>query len=49
MTEFNYLGSIVHQSLTSGADVDERIRSASATFWFLKRILTYKHIDLKVK
>jgi hypothetical protein len=48
-TEFKYLESIVHHSLTSNADVDERIRSASAAFGALKNILTYKDIDLKVK
>jgi hypothetical protein len=36
-TEFNYLGSIAHNSLTSDADVDKRIRSASATFGALKK------------
>jgi hypothetical protein len=48
-TEFKYLGSIVHHSLTSDADVDKRIRSASATFGAFKSILTNKDIDLKVK
>jgi hypothetical protein len=47
-TEFKYLGSIVHHSLTSDADVDKRIRSASAAFGALKNILTNKDIDLKV-
>jgi hypothetical protein len=42
------LGSIVHHFLTSDADVDKRIRSASAAF-ALKNILTNKDIDLKVK
>jgi hypothetical protein len=44
-----YLGSIVHHSLTSDADVDKRIRSASAAFGALQNILTNKDIDLKVK
>jgi hypothetical protein len=48
-TKFKYLGSIVHHSLTSDADVDKRIRSASAAFGALKNILTNKDIDLKVK
>jgi hypothetical protein len=47
-TEFKYLGIIVHYSLTSDADVDKRIRSASAAFGALKNILTNKDIDLKV-
>jgi hypothetical protein len=37
-TEFKYLGSIVHHSLTSDADVDKRIRSVSAAFRALKII-----------
>jgi hypothetical protein len=37
-TEFKPLGSIVHHSLTSDADVDKRIRSASAAFGALKYI-----------
>jgi hypothetical protein len=48
-TTFKYLGSIVHHSLTSDADVDKRIRSASTAFGALKNILTNKDIDLKVK
>jgi hypothetical protein len=48
-TEFKYLGSIVHHSLTSNEDVDKRSRPASAVFGALKDILTNKHIDLKVK
>jgi hypothetical protein len=47
--EFKYLCSIVHQSLTSDADVDKRIRSASAAIGALKNILTNKDIYLKVK
>ena len=31
-TEFKYLGSILHHSLTSDADVDKRIKSATAAF-----------------
>ena len=30
--EFRYLGFIVYTSLTSGADVDKRIRSAAAAY-----------------
>ena len=35
-TEFKYLGSIVHYSLSSEADVDKRIKSATAAFGALK-------------
>jgi hypothetical protein len=42
-TEFKYVGSIVHDSLTSDEDVDKRIRPAS------HNILTNNDIDLKVK
>jgi hypothetical protein len=38
-TEFKHLGSVVHHSLTSDADADKRIRSASAAFGALKNIL----------
>ena len=31
-TEFKYLGSILHHSLTSEADVDKRLKSATAAF-----------------
>ena len=48
-TEFKYLGSILHHSLTSDADVDKRIKSATAAFGALKNIFTNRHIDLKVK
>jgi hypothetical protein len=48
-TEFKYLGSIAHHSLTSDADADKRIKSASAAFGAFKHILTYKDIDVKVK
>jgi hypothetical protein len=48
-TEFKYLGSIVHHSLTSDADVHKRIGHASATFWVLESIMTNKDVDIKVK
>jgi hypothetical protein len=48
-TEFKYLGSIARHSLTSDADVDKHIRPASAAFEALKKIMTYKDIDFKVK
>jgi hypothetical protein len=41
-TEFKYLGSIVHHSLTSDEDVDKRIRPASAAFGAHQNILTNK-------
>ena len=47
--EFKYLGSILHHSLTSDADVDKRIKSATAAFGALKNIFNNRHIDLKVK
>ena len=37
--ESKYLGSIVHSSLTSDADVDKRIRSAVAAFGALRSAL----------
>ena len=48
-TEFKYLGSIVQHSLTSDADIDKRIKSATAAFGALRNVLGDKHIDLKVK
>ena len=47
--EFKYLGSIVHYSLSSEADVDKRIKSATAAFGALKNVLTNKRLDLKLK
>jgi hypothetical protein len=47
--ELKYLGSIVHHSLTSDADVDKHIRSASAAFGALKNILNFKQINFKVQ
>ena len=47
--EFKYLGSIIHSSLTSEADVDRRIKSATAAFGALKNIFTNRNIDLKIK
>jgi len=48
-TEFKYLGSIVHYSLSSEADVDKRIKSATAAFGALKNVFTNRHLDLKLK
>ena len=47
--EFKYLGSIVHYSPSSEADVDKRIKSATAAFGALKNVFTNKHLDLKLK
>jgi hypothetical protein len=41
-TEFKYLGSTAHHSLTSDADVDKRNRLASAAFGDLNSIPTNK-------
>jgi hypothetical protein len=47
-TEFKYLGSIIHHTLTSDADVDKRISQASAAFgvlrdcFFRKKDISYK-------
>jgi hypothetical protein len=48
-TEFKYLGSIAHHSLTYNADVDKRIRLAPAASGDLKSVLTNQDIDLKLK
>ena len=37
--EFKYLGSLVHHSLTSDADVNKRIMAASAAFGALRSVL----------
>ena len=41
---FRYLGSIIHYSLTSDADVDYRISKASAAFGALSNVLRNKHV-----
>jgi hypothetical protein len=41
-TNFEYLESIVHRSLTSDTDIDKRIRSESAAFGALKNIRAKK-------
>jgi len=48
-TEFKYLGSIIHPTLTSDADVDKRIKAATASFGALRTVLTNKYLDPKVK
>jgi len=37
--EFKYLGSLVHHSLTSDADVNKRVKSAAAAFGSLRSVL----------
>ena len=47
--EFKYLGATISNSLTSDADVDKRLKQASAVFGALKATLTRRDIDLKVR
>jgi hypothetical protein len=48
--EFKYLGSIITSSLTSDADVEKRIKSATAIFGAMSKcIFTRKDISPKVK
>ena len=48
--EFKYLGSLVHHSLSSDADVNMRIKSASAAFGALRKsVLSNRDAELKVK
>ena len=46
---FRYLGSIIHYSLTSGADVDYLISKASAAFGALSNVLRNKHVSNHLK
>ena len=46
---FKYLGSIIHYSLTSDADVHKRIKSATAAFGALKNLFGDKYLSEKVK
>jgi hypothetical protein len=46
---FKYLGSIIHYSLSADADVDKRIKSASAAFGALRNVFSNRHIDYRVK
>ena len=45
---FKYLGSIIHYSLSADADVDKRIKSASAAFGALRNIFSNRHIDYRL-
>ena len=47
--EFKYLGSIIDSSLTSDADVNMRIKSATSAFGALKNVLSSLSVDLRVK
>ena len=48
--EFRYLGSIITSSLTSDADMEKRIKAATAIFGALSKcIFSRKDIDSKVK
>ncbi len=48
--EFKYLGSLITSSLTSGADIEKRIKAASAIFGTMnKRIFSRKYIEPKIK
>jgi len=47
--KFKYLGSILHYSLTSDADVDKRIASATAAFGALKNIFNSKYLSEELK
>jgi len=47
--KFKYLGSILHYSLTSDADVDHRIASATAAFGALKNIFNSKYLSEELK
>ena len=46
--EFRYLGSIIHNSLTSETDVNARIVSATAAFGALKKCF-FSNNDIKLK
>lgn len=47
--KFTYLGSILHNSLTSDADVDARISKARAAFGALQGFLSKKYLKEKCK
>ena len=47
--KFKYVGSILHYSLTSDADVDKRIASATAAFGALKNIFNPKYLSEELK
>ena len=47
--ELRYLGSIVHCPLSSEANADKRIKSATVAFGALKNVFTNRELDLKLK
>ena len=47
--KFKYLSSILHYSLTSDADVDKRIASATAAFGAQKNIFHSKYLSEELK
>ena len=47
--KLKYLGSMLHYSLTSEADVDKRITSATAAFGALKNIFADKYLSEELK
>ena len=47
--KLKYLGSMLHYSLTSDADVDKRITSATAAFGALKNIFADKYLSEELK
>ena len=47
--EFKYLGATISSSLTSEAEIDKRIKQASAVFGALKKTITRRDIDPKVR
>jgi hypothetical protein len=46
---FKYVGSVIHYSLTSHADICKRIKSATAAFGALKNLFGDKYLSEKVK
>jgi hypothetical protein len=46
---FKYLGSVIHYSLTSDADIFRRFKSATAAFGALKNLFGDKYLSEKVK
>ena len=47
--EFKYLGSIIDSSLTSDADINNRIKAATAAFGALKNVLCSLSVESRIK
>ena len=47
--EFKYLGSIIDSSLTSDADINNRIKAATAAFGALKKVLCSLSVESRIK